>query len=585
MRADGLRDELKRKIVQWLISFHRLDPRYKILTFFNQVAKDGADDLTNDYDEDQYHAPPPEEAAPPTAAERLARDAFDTTSILTVWRPCSNDAMRKMMEGTGVGKGLDIKGKSAKRGELSAFVPFLQIHAEEDKGRIARIGRGARLRLYLTSAEARVIVRDRLEPLATAATGAATNVVELNDFVARGFWGLEMNQRLFWKGFVEDANIERDAATETGRPSYPAFQDANLKTLKCATARGSLTTQASSISPLRQTDPQTRRASSISTIPPPRPVVLQHSRDNPFSPQHLLMAYEENGTIAPVVSDFDGFLLGWRREALWFGCRLPDEQVDLMVWCVDQIEKSLDDAAATDSASGANWTATWLEVLKRNSDVHPQIPRYGFGDPKSYGIMENAALQLLDTGAVRHGAECFNYHFPQEIDETFLIVSDTLKPVPWTYVNVAQLQRILSARIQEGFVFPLNPKWILCDPGWKELYDRLMSSEALYADYAKDVWYPPHSGVREKIERICQKHPGGFGRDLRRQMLQFRQERRRFTSTETSARRPTVEAFGQSLLRQGALRQIETHMSRGDSYNLAQLKLEALKTSSIDNSE
>jgi hypothetical protein len=52
----------------------------------------------------------------------LLADAFiiNATSILTVWRLCSNDAMRKMMEGTGVGtcKGLDIKGESAQKGKL-----------------------------------------------------------------------------------------------------------------------------------------------------------------------------------------------------------------------------------------------------------------------------------------------------------------------------------------------------------------------------------------------------------------------------------------------------------------------------------
>merc|ERR1712032_1732063 len=73
---------------------------------------------------------------------------FNATSILTVWRPCSNDAMRKMMEGTGVGKGLDIKGKSAKKGALSAFVPFMQIFKEGHKNEIQPISVGANMRVY-----------------------------------------------------------------------------------------------------------------------------------------------------------------------------------------------------------------------------------------------------------------------------------------------------------------------------------------------------------------------------------------------------------------------------------------------------
>ena len=42
------------------------------------------------------------------------------------------------------------------------------------------------------------------------------------------------------------------------------------------------------------------------------PVAVQFHAANAMSPQHLGMAFEENGTVTPVVSDFDGFLLGWR---------------------------------------------------------------------------------------------------------------------------------------------------------------------------------------------------------------------------------------------------------------------------------
>jgi len=59
-------------------------------------------------------------------------------------------------------------------------------------------------------------------------------------------------------------------------------------------------------------------------------------------------------------------------------------------------------------------------------------------------------------------------------------------------------------------VFPLNPKWILCDPGWKKIYDDLLASDALYADLSKDVWFPPYSGIRERIDEIHKKHPNGF---------------------------------------------------------------------------
>jgi hypothetical protein len=41
--------------------------------------------------------------------------------------------------------------------------------------------------------------------------------------------------------------------------------------------------------------------------------------------------------------------------------------------------------------------------------------------------MEHAVVgRLMGYGVVRHGAECFNYYFPQEIDDEFLVISDRL---------------------------------------------------------------------------------------------------------------------------------------------------------------
>jgi hypothetical protein len=511
-RKDGkLSPELATKIERWLISFHRLDPRYKILKFFNQVASEGADDFVDEEDQDEGivdwelnvddELPHKRDSVLLRLKNRLG-NLFDKSSILTVWRPCSNDAMRKMMEGTGVGKGLDIKGKSAKKGILSAFVPFLQISKEEDKFKIMPIAYSARLRVYYQSENARHQVWDGLLDFAAknqdaddgdAASAAeqAEEMVVLNDY-APAKYGIELGQRLFWFAVVVAQDIARTDdietdGTATGRASSPAFQDANMDTLKKAT-KGAATRVNASI-----------------------PVLLQYDEQNSMRPQTLVVAYEENGEVTPVVSDFDCFLLGWRREALWFGCNLPREQEDLMMWCVDKVEEVLSDC----HLSSDPWTIRWLEVKKEahKAGISFESPPYGYGDPKSYGIMEKAALRLVkDTGAVRHGSECFNYGFPQEIDETFLLVSDTLENVPWRYLNVTELQGLLLTKIHEGFVFPLNPKWILCDPGWKNVYDHLMKSEALYADSCRDVWYPPGLGIRKRIQKICDKYPDGFQR-------------------------------------------------------------------------
>ena len=97
------------------------------------------------------------------------------------------------------------------------------------------------------------------------------------------------------------------------------------------------------------------------------------------------------------------------------------------------------------------------------------MPLYGFGDPQSYDIMAKAVEQLRFCGAVRHGAECFNFWFPQELDERFLVVWDGFVSygarVPWRYVDRQGLRDFLLGRVEDGYAFPLNPKWVLCDEG------------------------------------------------------------------------------------------------------------------------
>jgi len=506
--VEKLRPELKEKIRKWVISFHHMDPRYQILTFFNIVAEQGADKMCDDMSDNDNTAELYEfnnERASQVHGMNNNNDVlrisskttdflnsiFNCTSILTVWRPTSNEAMRKMMIGEGVGKGLDIKGKSAKRGALSAFVPFMQIHEEDDKQKVSPISEEAKLRVYYASEGSRKsAIRSLKSAQKMNVNGGIINsflsessaIKPLNKYSGKGLYGLEVSQQIFWKAYILDQDITRDEDSNTGRPSTPGFQDSNLKTLRLACA--------------------------LENEPSPFPVVKQLHKENAMDPKYLVMAYEENNTVTPVVSDFDGFLMGWRREALWFGCNLPREQERLMMWSIKQIQKILEEP------SDETWTMRWLEVLKEEAKLGnkniPEMPQYGFGDPKSYSIMEEAAKRLISSGAVRHGSECFNYSFPQEIDDYFLIISDTFHPVPWKYVSSEELPEILTQKIRQGFVFPLNPKWIVCDPGWKKVYDALMDSDALYADMSRDVWFPRFSGIRSKIDALHKRHPQGF---------------------------------------------------------------------------
>lgn len=177
---------------------------------------------------------------------------------------------------------------------------------------------------------------------------------------------------------------------------------------------------------------------------------------------------------------------------------------------ISGIEKVLEKSQA-----GENWTQHWIDFIRKasRSGFHPTIPKIGFGDAKSYSIMEQATKSVKLSGAVRHGSESFNYYFPQELDEEFLVISNDLPDtsLQWKYVDVHHLLSILSSKVDEGFTFPLNPKWILADgPKWKRLYDKMLNSQHPNIVHSMEVWFPRESGIREQIERIYAAYPNGF---------------------------------------------------------------------------
>jgi len=407
------------------------------------------------------------------------------------------------MMGECSGKGLDVKGKSAKKGILSGFIPFLQIHEEQHKSKIRRPPRDGMIRLYYKSAEARDIAVIELisvsnEMMASVSEAkemvakcdsdesaletlildvADPKVYRLDDYAPSQF-GIIVAERTFFNVYISRQDITRSAEYQTGRPSEPSFQDMNFVCTRKYKGKG------------------------------PRAVVLQTSvtAEAALSPQSLVIAYEENGSVAPVASDFDCFLVGTRNVR--YVTPLPKDQVTLLNWLLSQIESILDSPK-----SPMSWTSRWLDVLKQSAEngFYPELPEFGFGDPKSYAIMEEAVSRMKVNGAVRHGAECFNYFFPQELDEEFLVIDDSLEGnVPWKYVNVEELQNILIKRVEEGFTFPLNPKWILANSGWKAVYDKMMASDNESIKLSLAVWYPEGSGIREQIEDIYTRFPDGF---------------------------------------------------------------------------
>ena len=81
------------------------------------------------------------------------------------------------------------------------------------------------------------------------------------------------------------------------------------------------------------------------------------------------------------------------------------------------------------------------------------------------------------------------------------------------YVNVEGLLNFLSARIDLGYAMPLNPKWVLCDPGWWALYQKLITSRNRWTREACQAWLPSRSGLRERLEQLHERYPRGFVRN------------------------------------------------------------------------
>ena len=90
-------------------------------------------------------------------------------------------------------------------------------------------------------------------------------------------FGIAVAERIFFKTYTTRQDISRSPDNDTGRPSEPAFQDMNFVCTRKYKGNG------------------------------PRAVVLQFSDNaaNELCPQNLVVAYEENGKVAPVTSDFD----------------------------------------------------------------------------------------------------------------------------------------------------------------------------------------------------------------------------------------------------------------------------------------
>jgi len=182
----------------------------------------------------------------------------------------------------------------------------------------------------------------------------------------------------------------------------------------------------------------------------------------------------------------------------------PKEQVELMKWALGHTEELLKDP------NTKGWMGRWLAILKEEArnGFHPTMPKFGFGEGTSYRLIGDIVDATSVCGAVRHGAECFNFYFPQELDADFLVVWDGLDSPPWKTVTEPELRSFLLERAAEGFSFPLNPVWPVRDPGWLNVLHELQQHEEANANLAR--WFPPDERILERVKEIHTRYPDGF---------------------------------------------------------------------------
>ncbi|CAJ1429005.1 unnamed protein product, partial [Effrenium voratum] len=401
--------------------------------------------------------------------KNLKPDQTKKSQWFVVYRPCSRDSIAKMLGRVGVGKGLNVKGKSAKKNRLSAFVPFLQISQNEHKTKIEESPSDARTKIFYKTASSMETARQALQAvLKEQSLKIDVPEIKVIDTYEPLSYGLDVPEPLMREVYIMRHDISPVLGWETGRDSEPAFMDMNLHAV---------------------------RDKSL-----PEVVLFQHDATDPMNPLGLLIAYAESA-VKPVVSDFDTFTVGSRGFSY---SPIPEKQIELIHWSLKHTEELLQQPTAK------GWTGRWLDVLKdeANKGFHPTIPKYGFGDETSCSLIDDVVTETSACGAVRHGAECFNFYFPQELDQEFLIVWDGFQDPPWRSVSELELRDFLSKRVDDGYTFPFNPVWPVRDPGWYKVVQKLREADEGKASLK--CWYPEKTGILKEIDRIHAKHKQCF---------------------------------------------------------------------------
>jgi hypothetical protein len=382
----------------------------------------------------------------------------------------SSMAIDKMLNGLAVGKALNVKGESALQGAVAGYIPFIAINDNTHKNMVEMSPPNVRIVVYFKSASGREAAlasfTSASQQLGSEISVADCGIEAIDDY-APDVYGLDISETLLRHVFITTQDLSPTGVWETGLESKPDFMNMNLRSA-------------------RNQDPGLLMFDNHAHKFP-KVVLYQHDDQNPLNPHGLLMAYAEK-SVKPVVQDFDTFLVGSKGMTYE---PLPKDQAQLMSWCTD-CSRDL-----SKTSSEAPWTQRWLQILFSGGAPQPRIPFYGFSDPISYNLIAQIVSATSSFGAVRHGAECFNFYFPQELDQEYLIVWNGFEGKAWEYASEPELRSFLVERVQDGFVFPLNPVWLIRDAGWMDVMKAFGDDTGVEKALAN--WFPPQVGIIEKV--------------------------------------------------------------------------------------
>ena len=254
-----------------------------------------------------------------------------------------------------------------------------------------------------------------------------------------GAFGLNVPEPVMREAYIMQPDVSPVVGWETGRASEPAFMDMNLHAVRSSTgvAHGMEYVHVARMACTRARGHGLRpprvyghaHAPALGTCmhtwtwqvrgdSTPSVCLYQFDLSDAMNPLGLLMAYAEtfqSGSVTkkhvkPVISDFDTFTVGSKGMKYE---SVPEWQLDIVRWSLDQT------ALLLQTPNDKGWMQRWLDILKQaaRDGFHPPLPTFGFGDPTSSMLISDVVDCTASCGAVRHGAECYNFYFPQDLDD------------------------------------------------------------------------------------------------------------------------------------------------------------------------